>query len=207
MDTTTRSKILDMLKRDGGLNATDMARRLGISAMAVRQHLYGLAEDGLAVSEAQPDGVGRPTKLWRLTAAADAFFPQGYSELTADLMGYVRDAFGDEGMDKIVHLRTHDQIANYQARMNGASGLAARLQALAEIRTAEGYMAEVSSSGDDYIFAENHCPICAAARLCTGLCAAELELFRTVLGAGVRVERAEHILEGARRCAYRVTPV
>jgi len=52
---------------------------------------------------------------------------------------------------------------------------------------------------------ENHCPICAAARLCTGLCREELNLFRKVLGRDVRIERISHILAGANRCAYRVT--
>jgi hypothetical protein len=37
-------------------------------------------------------------------------------------------------------------------------------------------------------------------------CATELDLFRSTLGPGVTVERAEHILSGDRRCAYRITP-
>jgi len=37
-----------------------------------------------------------------------------------------------------------------------------------------------------------------------GLCRSELALFRAVLGPGVEVERTEHILAGARRCAYRI---
>jgi len=52
---------------------------------------------------------------------------------------------------------------------------------------------------------ENHCPICAAARICQGLCREELALFHRVLGKNVRVERLSHILAGAGRCAYRVT--
>ncbi|PJI50782.1 MarR family transcriptional regulator, partial [Methylobacterium radiotolerans] len=38
-----------------------------------------------------------------------------------------------------------------------------------------------------------------------GFCRSELELFRKVLGEGVQVDREEHILAGARRCAYRVS--
>jgi predicted ArsR family transcriptional regulator len=30
-------------------------------------------------------------------------------------------------------------------------------------------------------------------------------VFRAVLGDDVRVERSDHILAGARRCAYRIT--
>jgi predicted ArsR family transcriptional regulator len=31
-------------------------------------------------------------------------------------------------------------------------------------------------------------------------------VFRAVLGTGASVERIDHILAGARRCAYRITP-
>jgi predicted ArsR family transcriptional regulator len=39
------------------------------------------------------------------------------------------------------------------------------------------------------------------------LCREELALFEKVLGTGVKVERISHIMAGAGRCAYRVTPV
>ena len=51
-----------------------------------------------------------------------------------------------------------------------------------------------------YLFVENHCPICAAATTCQGFCRAERDVFSDVLNASV--ERTEHILQGARRCAY-----
>ena len=62
--------------------------------------------------------------------------------------------------------------------------------------------ARIPTSG--YLLVENHCPICSAAAQCQGLCAAELAVFRAVLGPDVDVERTDHILAGARRCAYRV---
>jgi predicted ArsR family transcriptional regulator len=64
-------------------------------------------------------------------------------------------------------------------------------------------MAEVKRDGKrGFVFIENHCPICAAATACQGFCTTELELFRSVLGPGVSVERGEHIVSGDRRCAY-----
>jgi predicted ArsR family transcriptional regulator len=206
MDTGTRRKILEMLKRDGPQAAARMAETLGISAMAVRPHLYTLAQEGLVAATSEPTGVGRPSKNWHLTEAAHAFFPQGYAELTAGLMSSVRDVFGDEGLDRLVARRTREQIASYGARMTKAKTLATRLKVLSEIRTEEGYMAEVERAGGGWLFTENHCPICAVAKSCTGLCTSELELFQNVLGPGVTVERIEHILAGARRCAYRITP-
>jgi predicted ArsR family transcriptional regulator len=53
---------------------------------------------------------------------------------------------------------------------------------------------------------ENHCPICIAARACQNLCRSELAIFQSVLGADAVVERTEHLLAGARRCAYRIRP-
>jgi predicted ArsR family transcriptional regulator len=55
-----------------------------------------------------------------------------------------------------------------------------------------------------FLFVENHCPICVAATQCQGFCESELELFGKVLGPGVDIQREEHIVAGARRCAYRV---
>ena len=85
-------------------------------------------------------------------------------------------------------------------------GLDRKVASLAAIRRREGYMAEWRRRDGGFVLIENHCPICAAATACQGLCRDELRLFREVLGPGVRVERSEHVLDGARRCAYRITP-
>jgi predicted ArsR family transcriptional regulator len=76
---------------------------------------------------------------------------------------------------------------------------------LAKIRAREGYMAEWRRDGDGFLLVENHCPICAAATACQGFCRSELEIFRDALGGDAEVERVEHLLAGARRCAYRIT--
>jgi predicted ArsR family transcriptional regulator len=79
--------------------------------------------------------------------------------------------------------------------------------ALAQARDSEGYMAQVQPQGDgSFLLVENHCPICAAARECQGFCRSELALFQRAL-PGSTVERAEHLLSGARRCVYKITPV
>lgn len=200
----SRRKIIEILKRSGACEAAILADELGISPMAARQHLYTLVEEGLVEAKTSPDGVGRPSKQWSLTAAAEQFFPQGYADLTAGLLASVQEAFGDEGIQKIVDIRTRDQQKTYGARMDGAALLSTKLNRLAEIRNEEGYMAEVRKDAEGYLFIENHCPICTAAKACTGLCAAELMLFQSILGMDVKIERTEHILLGARRCAYRV---
>ena len=173
--------------------------------MAVRQHLYALQAEGLVEHEAERRGKGRPVKLWRLTPAADRFFPDGHAELTTALLDAMRQVFGEAGVDKLMTVRSAQQVADYGARIDPAEPLAARLEALAAARSEEGYMAAVErAEGGAWLLVENHCPICSAAAACSGLCRAELEVFRRVLGAGVEIERTDHILAGARRCAYLV---
>lgn len=204
MESAARKKILELLKMEGPSQASDMAKTLGVSAMAVRQHLYALSDEGLVVAEERALGVGRPRKIWSLTGAADAFFPHGYADLTADLLTVMRRTFGEEGLNKLIRERLADQIKSYRARLDALPDLKKKVEALAAIRCEEGYMASATSQDGVHLLVENHCPICAAAKACTGLCASELELFQTVLGDGVDVTRTDHILAGARRCAYRI---
>ena len=203
----SRRALIELLKREGARDAQTLARRLGISAMAVRQHLYELEAQGYAAHREEPRPVGRPAKLWHLTAGADAFFPDGHAELSLDLLAAMREAFGERGLDRVIEVRAEAQRQTYAEAMAGKRSLRARLEALAQARSAEGYMAEVQKDEDGgLMLVENHCPVCAAARVCQGLCRAELEVFQAVLGPEVAVERTEHIPLGARRCAYRIAP-
>jgi len=199
-----RQAVLDLVQRDGPVSADALAGKLGLTTMAVRQHLAALEGEGLAefAEEARPRG--RPVKLWRTTPKAAGRFADSHSALAVDLIAQMKKAFGETGMDRILKLRTVEQERTYRAATGGARALKARLDKLAKIRSAEGYMAEVRRDGEGFLFVENHCPICAAARLCSGLCREELSLFKRVLGPGVEVERTSHILAGAGRCAYRV---
>jgi predicted ArsR family transcriptional regulator len=201
----SRRAIIDSLKQDGPQDAASLARRLGVSAMAVRQHLYDLSGEGLVTHEEEARPLGRPAKLWALTAAADRFFPDGHAEFTVGLINSMKQAFGAKGLDKLLKVRAREQIAAYRTRIDRQPSLPKKLQALAEIRTEEGYMAEVEKANGGYLLVENHCPICSAAAACTNLCNMELEVFRKSLGSEHEVRRIDHILAGARRCAYLVT--
>jgi predicted ArsR family transcriptional regulator len=202
----TRRALLELLKWEGPVDASALARRLDLTPMAVRLQLYALAEEKLVESEEERRPKGRPAKLWRLTPAADELFPNRHADLTLSLIGSVRETFGEKGLTRLISARSREQLEAYRAEVPRGGSLRRRLEALARIRTREGYMAEVTKGPDgSFLLVENHCPICVAAAACTNLCAGELWVFRELLGGGVQVERTDHILAGARRCAYRVT--
>lgn len=204
----TRRDVLHLLKTQGPSDAAGLAARLDVTAMAVRQHLYDLRDEGLVGCAEQARPVGRPAKLWHLTEAADRHFPDAHAELTVGLIDSVRATLGQEAMDRVIADRSAKQATAYRAVVDRAGpDLRRRAEALAALRSEEGYMAAVEdvSDGPGVLLVENHCPICSAAKACSGLCAMELDVFREALGAGIRVERTDHILSGARRCAYRLT--
>lgn len=204
---SARGKVLAHLKRQGPQCAERVAEALGVTAMAVRQHLYALEADGFVAFTQEARPRGRPLKLWAAAGKADSYFPDAHAALSVDLIESVRSVFGEEGLDRLIQARTERQKRDYAQRLKGAQTLRAKVQALARLRTQEGYLAEAQAAPDGgFLLLENHCPVCEAARACTGLCRQELDLFRTTLGPDVKVEREDHILSGARRCAYRVTP-
>jgi predicted ArsR family transcriptional regulator len=206
-DARAEEGVLYQLKTRGPMTAAQAARRLKVTPMAVRQHLYRLHDAGLVEYSDERRKVGRPARVWRLTAKAATRFPDTHADLTLEMIGAVRAAFGEKGMDKLLAERSRLQLAEYRARMRPAgNSIAKRAEMLASIRREQGYMAECARQPDgSLLLIENHCPICAAAATCQGLCRDELSLFRAVVGGKARVERIDHILAGARRCAYKIT--
>jgi predicted ArsR family transcriptional regulator len=202
----TRRAIVQLLKTEGALDSVSLGRRLKLTPMAVRQHLYALQQEKLVTAEVRPVPRGRPAKYWSLTPDAARLFPDAYAELSVALLTAVEDTFGPSGMRRLLGTRLTHQQADYASRIPASLPLEKKLQRLAKVRTEEGYMAEVRRERPGtFLLVENHCPICAAATACQGFCIGELDLFRSVLGRGIQVERTEHIVGGDRRCAYRVT--
>lgn len=206
VERSTRRAIVKLLKTEGAMDSAQLAKRLRLTPMAVRQHLYALQREKLVASDERPVPIGRPAKHWRLTRESNRLFPDAYAELNVALIEAVGSTFGPTGLQRVIESREAKQRVEYARRIAPSAPLKERLHQLARVRTEEGYMAEVRPDGRRaFLFIENHCPICAAATACQGLCTAELDLFRSVLGPDVSVERTEHIVSGDRRCVYRVT--
>ena len=202
-----RERVLLVLKTKGPQTAARIAKSLGVTTMAIRQHLAVLEGEKLVDFTDEKRTVGRPARLWRLTSNAYDRFPDCHAELAVEMLQAVQSTFGEQGLDRLTEERTRQQVQTYRARMPDPDvSLADRLASLARIRREEGYMAEWKRRRDGALeLVENHCSIAQAARLCPNLCGGELSLFRTVLGENVSVERVEHILSGDRCCSYRIT--
>ncbi|MEJ7935443.1 MarR family transcriptional regulator [Sphingobium sp. AN558] len=200
---TPGDRVLMALKLQGRLSSAAIGQKLGISGEAARQQLMRLAEQNLVVATSEARGVGRPQQYWDLTPAAQSRFPDTCASLTEQLLNIIRSHMGESALDMIINVRESETQRRYLEELGGKKLLGDRVAALAALRSKEGYMADWHEAEDgSFLLVENHCPISAVAAMCGGFCSAELEMFKTALGDEVSIHRAEHIIQGDRRCTY-----
>ena len=204
--TSTPDRLLYQLKSRGPQPAATLAGACAITPMGAHKQLQSLQEQGLVSAHDEADGPGRPKRMWTLTAAGHARFPDRHGELAVQLIRQAAAVLGPDAVDRLIAAREEEQQSGYDAALSGLATVGARVRRLAELRSGEGYMARAEKHGKAWLLVEDHCPICAAATTCQGLCRSELQIFARCLGDGVHVERVEHVLAGGRRCAYRISP-
>ncbi len=202
-------RIVDHLKRSGAGTTTAIADALGVTTQAVRPQLVELEERGLVNAETIATGTrGRPPIGWALSPLAVELFPDRHGDLTVELLTTMRRELGEEAIDKVLAARDAAHLRELRERLAAEEiaidDLGGRVALLADQRARQGYMAEVVPDGDDFVFIEHHCPICAAATTCQNLCRNELELFRAFIGEAGEIERTQHLLSGDERCVYRI---
>lgn len=206
MPKSTKERLLYLLKSRGAQTAGDAGKALGMTVPGAQQQLSKMAAAGLVQADDRKLPRGRPKRYWQLTVKGHARFPDRHSDLMLDVLKSTEALFGPQGLESLIRHREEATLRTYLAELEGCTSLEQKIEGLCRIRSREGYMADRKKMGQDsFLFVENHCPVCAAAAACQGLCRSELEIFRTVLGPAVTVERTDHILDGARRCAYIIT--
>ncbi|MBN2616143.1 MAG: transcriptional regulator [Bacteroidales bacterium] len=201
---STPERILVYLKMHGPQTAALLAKEFKITTEGARLHLKKLIDSDLVSSEKQSNGVGRPMVYYSISEKGTDLFPNTHGDLTVQLINSVKTILGQKALDKLIDAREQAAMERYEKALKGVNFIEEKLEILARIRSEEGYMAEWKKEDGDYLLIENHCPICAAAKQCQGFCKAELHTFQKALGNNVRVERLDHIVQGARRCCYKI---
>src|SRR5258708_13219835 len=156
-------RMLGIIKRRGPQRAADLASALGVTAEAARQQLVQLAQAELVSSETPKRGVGRPSRVWSLTAAGHARFPDTHAELTVQLIGAIRGELGDRALDRIIKARQEEIRKSYRAALEGARTLGTRVARLPEIRAPQGSSAAWPRPARGLLSVATHSPTSPAA--------------------------------------------
>lgn len=202
----TRQALLTLIKRNGEMDVSSMAKGLGVSNVAIRQHLAGLESAGQVEARVVRRNVGRPTKLYRLTDAGDKEFPQSSDAIALDLLARMEKIMGAEALEELFKARLRDLSKAHQQRLAGAKTWEEKLRILARIRDEEGYLANVETvknadGAEKQVLIEHHCPVASIAKQHPQVCRFELELFKRVLG-DPSLKRSHHIMSGGHACTY-----
>jgi predicted ArsR family transcriptional regulator len=197
---STRSQILELLKRRGELTIKQLSEEVGITTMGVRQHLASLAQEGLVQCRMQRQKLGRPVQVYSLTETANLLFPSSYSSLVISLLEHLAEIDGQNKVLTLFRKRQERLCQEYGERLKGLK-TQERFQTFARLRNQDGYMCEWSlgPKGANCI-TEYHCPICDVARRYPELCSMELSLLEQVLGT--KLVRQEHKMSGGKCCSY-----
>lgn len=199
---TTRTSIINLLRRQSQMTAGELSDALGIGAVGVRQHLALLERDGLVNVAGVRRGVGRPSNLYALTESADKLFPKYYDRFAVDVLGYLSETAGESAVNGLLDRRRRDMFARYEPRLRGKSR-AAQVDELCTILNEHGYMCEYEAQPDgSFLLIEHNCPVDCIARSHPQLCGQEIRLYEDLLG--VPLQRDTTIAEGAAFCRYRV---
>ena len=184
------------------MTASVLAKDFEMTSEGMRLHLLKLEKSGLVQSESRTNGVGRPTIIYSLSSLSGKQFPDNHANLTVQILETVQRLFGADALQLVVDDKKTKDYLRYEKALENAFSLDEKLERLTDIRNREGYMAEWSREGDEWLFVENNCPICKAAAQCDGFCRAEIENIQRLLGEKMLVERTDHTVEGDRCCTY-----
>ncbi|HWD24914.1 MAG TPA: ArsR family transcriptional regulator [Acidimicrobiales bacterium] len=201
-----RRAVLYALRRRGQTSVEELAKQLAMTQSGARQHLNALVESGLVeADEREPSEPrrGRRTIAYSVTPAADELFPKTYPELTNELLGYVQER-DPVLLAEIFDRRGNHRVDTASARLSSIDSLGGKVDELARILDEDGYFAssEALSTGV-FRIVENNCAIWAIAQRYGHACSSEIEFIRAVLPEA-EVTRVEHMIAGARRCAYEI---
>lgn len=201
-----RRAILLHLRRSGPSTPDAIATMLSASRSGVAQQLRALGGTGLVSRTSVRHGVGRPRHLYDVTTDAQDLFPTDYDSLATGLLAAILEVGGDRLLDEVFAARCRQAQGRVRERMDAAlppgASVADRVRLLAQIQDERGYLSEAVVEDGHVRLLEHNCAVLDVARGSPAACAAELELFRGVLGT--EVERVRHIAAGDRSCEYRV---
>jgi predicted ArsR family transcriptional regulator len=201
--------VVEFLGRQPGSTVADLASHLGVSGTAVRRHLDSLSQAGVVRPVPGPRPThGRPASGWELTAQGGEVLPRSYDRLALDLLDSVVDELGSDALAAVLERHATKLAAEYAMALAGAESLGDQVKTVARLRDADGYLAgcEPDDCGG-WRLVEHNCAVQRAAERHPAICAMELSLLRQVLGAGVKVERSDHVLSGDPCCCYRIRPL
>ncbi len=203
----TRDRVRRLLLERGRASAAELGEALGLGPAAVRRHLDGLLAQG-HVERRDPiirgqRQRGRPAWDFALTSAGRGEFPHAYDELAVAALRQLAKIGGDDAVTRFASDRFAPVVQRSETAMTQAGPLpSARVRALAQVLTDEGYAADVSTVAGSSQLCQHHCPVAAVAAEFPQLCEVETAAISRL--TGTHVQRLATIAHGDGVCTTHI---
>jgi DeoR family suf operon transcriptional repressor len=200
LPTGTKRSLLDLLLRTER-TAEDLAKRLGVSPTAVRQHLSMLVGSGLVARRTGDPVSGRPAYLYRLSELGRRLYPKRHDLLLRGLVEVLLSRQGRDWTLEVVAEVARDLATAARAERNGRNVGERWSDGLAWLESELGWEAEVEElPGGGRRVVLHQCPFRAVSADHPAVCGAFLTaLLDGLTGAGPFRHRP--IGDGLRCCA------
>jgi predicted ArsR family transcriptional regulator len=222
----TRGQVARLILELGPCTAATLGGRLGLTPAAIRRHLDNLIAEGMIETRTARTygnrGRGRPAKVFVVTDAGRSAFEHAYDDLATSALRFIERRYGTDAVAEFARQQVSELERRY-ATVLEESGitLTARVQALADALSADGYAAAAgpapavtpkggASQNNGEQICQHHCPVAHVAAEFPQLCEAETEAFARLLGTPVRrlatIAHGDGICTTHVTCTSRVTP-
>ncbi len=199
---SARGKIIVALRRLGAATAFDLAREFGLSTNAVRQQLIMMERDGLATGNHVRRGKTKPTVEYKLTRAAEKYFPQLYDRMLNAVLREVRETGGDEAVQAIFSSMALRQSQGLKARA-GDRTVGERVAALTDLLRQTGVEVEFEKTATGFRIRELSCPYATTVAEHPEICNVIHSIMQETVAPAVR--QTESIAAGGTECRFEIT--
>jgi predicted ArsR family transcriptional regulator len=203
----TRGQVARLILELGPSTAATLGGRLGLTPAAIRRHLDNLIADGMIEQRTARTygnrGRGRPARVFVITDAGRSAFEHAYDDLATSALRFIERTYGSHAVAEFARQQVSELERRYAAVLTQGE-LTARVQALADALSADGYAAAAGPAPvAGQAICQHHCPVAHVAAEFPQLCEAETEAFGRLLGTPVR--RLATIAHGDGICTTHVT--
>lgn len=197
---SARGRLLAALRGRGEASACDLAREFGLSTNAVRQQCISLERDNLVTGYNVRRSRTKPTVVYKLTPAAEQYFPQRYDRMLNAVLREIRSTGGDEAVQAVFASISRRQADQIMASV-GDRPLADRVAALTDFPREIGVESEATSFG--FRIRERNCPYSKTVTEHPEICSVIRAVMHETLGRPVR--QTDSLASGGAECRFDIT--
>jgi predicted ArsR family transcriptional regulator len=199
---TARGKIVAALRGRGGASAFDLAREFGLSPNAIRQQFVLLERDGLVTGSSVRRGKTKPTVEYKLTPAAEKYFPQHYDRMLNAVLREVRETGGDGAVRAIFDAMGRRQSQRLRQKI-GEQPVADRVAALTTMLRESGVEAESERTAGGFTIREHTCPYAQTVGEHPEICSVIHSVMQDVVAP--QVVQTDSLATGGSACRFEIT--